>query len=259
MPRKSTVLFLLIVTAVFLFMTYQSRKGRSATETLLASIMNSAHKAVESVSDSMASPFRKIALRDEDNRKLRKQLDAILLERAEFQEEAAENERLRKLLSLRERTPNAVAAAEVIARGPNLWSQSLVLSKGQRDGIMKDMTAMTPQGLAGKITAVSEGFSNLLLVTDISFSAAVRLQESRKEGIISGTGARRLALKYIPYEEEVKPGDIIVTSGLDRLFPPGIPVGFVARVDREGKGHFQFIEVTPFADTGRIEEVMIVR
>ena len=153
----------------------------------------------------------------------------------------------------------AIGAARIISRGANYWSHTLVIDKGFDSGMVKDSTAITPKGLAGKISNVSRSYSNLLLVTDINFSVSVRLQESRKEGVLSGTGTAKTVLKYIPPEEEIKTGEVVITSGLDRLFPPGIPVGYVSKVDRQGTGHFQYIEVIPFVDNARIEEVLLVK
>ena len=121
------------------------------------------------------------------------------------------------------------------------------------------MSAITPKGFAGKIFNVTGSYSKLLLLTDINFSAAVRLQESRREGVISGTGSRKTILKYIPFEDEIKAGDIVITSGLDQLFQPGIPVGFISRIDKQGAGHFQYIEVTPYVDDSKMEEVLIIK
>jgi rod shape-determining protein MreC len=112
---------------------------------------------------------------------------------------------------------------------------------------------------AKKISDVSGSFSHVLLVTDINFSVAGRLQESRIEGIVSGTGFRKCQMKYVPYEEEVKKGDIIITSGLDSLFPPGLPIGYVSAVNKKNIGIFQDIEVLPFVDNRKTEVVMIIR
>jgi rod shape-determining protein MreC len=111
----------------------------------------------------------------------------------------------------------------------------------------------------GKIVAVSASSSSLLLLTDLNFSVAVRLQESRREGILSGTGLRKCQLKYIPQEEVVKLGVAVITSGLDSLFPEGIPVGYISKVNKKGTALFQDIEVTPFADDTKVEEVAIIR
>jgi len=200
-----------------------------------------------------------MALRDEDNALLRKRIDELLLERAKYQEAVLENKRLKELLKLLESRQQYIAAARVLSRGTDQWSHTLVLDKGQKDGVSKDMSAITPKGFAGKTFNVTGSYSKLLLLTDINFSAAVRLQESRKEGVISGTGTRKVILKYIPYEDELKVGDIVITSGLDQLFPPGIPVGFVSKIDKQGTAHFQYIDVTPYVDDSKMEEVLIIK
>ena len=115
------------------------------------------------------------------------------------------------------------------------------------------------KGLVGKVTDVSRHYSYLLLTVDINFSAAARLQESRTEGVISGTGFRKCRLRYVPHEEKVKKGDVVITSGLDALFPQGIPIGYVSDVDNKVSGFFQNIEVQPFVDTSKIEAVMIIQ
>lgn len=240
-------------------MSYQSKKGHLLSGNLISYILNTSHAFTTSVVDAVTSPFKKIALRDEDNKLLRKRVNELLLERSKYQEAILENKRLTELLNLREKQQHPVAAARAIARGIDQWSHTFVLDKGKKGGIEKDMSAITPKGLVGKIFDVTDSYSKLLLITDINFSAAVRLQESRKEGIISGTGSKKIILKYIPYEEEIKAGDIVITSGLDQLFPPGIPVGFVSKIDKLGTGNFQYIEVTPYVDDSKVEEVLIIK
>lgn len=259
MPRKNVFLFLLLLSGSFILMTYQGKKGPLFTTHFFSDIMNSSRACTKSATDSITSPLKKISLREKDNILLRKRMDELLLERAKYQEAVLESKRLKELLDLRERQQNYVATARVLSRGADRWSHILVLDKGRKDGISRDMCAITPRGFAGKIFEVTESYAKLLLLTDINFSAAVRLQESRKEGVISGTGTRNLTLKYIPYEDKIKTGDIIVTSGLDRLFPPGIPVGFISRLDRQGSGHFQDIEATPYVDNATVEEVLIIQ
>ena len=243
----------------FILMTYQSKRGHLFTSTFIGNTLNTAHSFTRSLSDAVTSPFKKIALRDKDNKMLRKRIDELLLERAKCQEAVFENKRLNELLQLRENQQQYISAARVLSRGIDQWSHTFVLDKGEKDGVSKDMSAITPKGFAGKIFNVTESYSKLLLLTDINFSAAIRLQESRQEGIVSGTGTRKLVLKYIPYEEVVKTGEIIITSGLDQLFPPGIPVGFISRIDKQATGHFQYIEVTPYVDDSKMEEVLIIK
>jgi rod shape-determining protein MreC len=121
------------------------------------------------------------------------------------------------------------------------------------------MIVITDKGLVGKVSEVRHSHAYLLLLTDINFSAGARIQTSRTEGVVSGTGFRKCQLKYIPYEEEVRKGDVVITSGLDSLFPPGIPVGYVSRVNKKDIGIFQEIEVIPYADNTKTEVVAIIR
>ncbi|MBI5075724.1 MAG: rod shape-determining protein MreC [Nitrospirae bacterium] len=259
MFRKKAVLFFIIVIILFSFMTYQSRKGYSLMDNPASFLLNGASSAISAVLETLKRPFQMIAVRDEDNRALQKKVDELMLERMRYQEALLENKRLKDLLKLKEDHKDTIASARIIGRGTSHWTHTFILDKGMQDGITKDSTAITPKGLAGKIFNVSDSFSSVLLLTDINFAAAVRLQESRKEAILSGTGTGKTILKYLPPEHEVKEGEIVVTSGLDLLFPPGIPAGYVSKVNRQGAGQFQYIEVIPFVDNASIEEVLIIK
>jgi rod shape-determining protein MreC len=259
MLRKNTLLFFALVVISLVLMTYQSKKGRLFSMPPLDALLDNSQFAAQSLTDIIERPFRRMALREEENTRLKKEVAGLLLERQKYQEVALENKRLRELLKFRETQKDYIATCRIIARGIDHWSNTLLLDKGAKEGLAKDMTAVTPSGLAGKITDVTDSYAHLLLLTDINFSAAVRLQESRREAIVSGTGTGKCVLKYVPPDEVVKPGDVVVTSGLDALFPPGIPVGYVSKVDVKGSGTFQYIEVVPYQDDTKMEEVIVIR
>ena len=258
MPRKRLLLFVFIIASLGL-MTYQSNREHLLPFKFLNNTLNRLHAVKKSVTDSITSPFERMALRETENRRLKAELTGLLREQQKYRELILENRRLKDLLSLKDREQKYVVASRVIARGVSPWSNTCVIDKGFLDGIAKDMVAITHRGLVGKISEVSDSHSLLLLLTDINFSAAARLQESRTEGIISGTGFRICQLKYIPHEEKVEKGNIVITSGLDSLFPPGIPIGYVSRINRASTGIFQDIEVVPFEDNGKIEEIVIIK
>jgi len=122
-----------------------------------------------------------------------------------------------------------------------------------------DMAAITPQGLCGKVVSVSDTYSVVLLVEDARFSAAIRTEKGRKEGVFSGSGLGNPGLlKYVGVDQTVEIGEAVLTSGLDALFPPGIPVGMVEEVITDEKDLFHQITITPFVDTTKVEEVQIV-
>jgi rod shape-determining protein MreC len=258
MPKKWLLLLLFIIISLSL-MTYQSNRKYFLPLESLSNVLNIFHEMKISLKDSFTSPFKGMLLREQENKSLKEELSGLLKEQQKWQETFLENKKLRELLALKEKEQGYVIAARVIARTVEQWSNTFILDKGLSDGIAKDMIAVTDKGLIGKISGVSHSYSHLLLLSDINFSAAARLQTSRAEGIISGTGFRKCRLKYVPYEEEVKKGDIVITSGLDLLFPPGIPIGFVSEVNKKNIGIFQEIEVIPFADNSKIEVVAIIK
>ncbi len=99
----------------------------------------------------------------------------------------------------------------------------------------------------------------MLFIDDTRFKASARLQASRTEGVFAGTGARQGRLDYVGVAEPVKEGEVVVTSGLDGIFPPGLSIGYVLKTPKTGKKLFQDISVMPFADTKKLEEVIIIR
>jgi len=258
MPKKKLLLVIFLIISIAL-MTYQSNKGKFVPFGFLRNPFTWFSSLVNIVQDTVTSPFKRMFLREEENIQLKAELNKLLKEQQESQEILLENKRLKELLSLKDKKYGYVTTARVIARIPDHWSNTFILDKGLSQGVKKDMVAITPRGLVGKISEVSPSYSYLLLLTDINFSVATRLQESRGEGVVSGTGLQTCQLKYIPTEEEVKEGDIVITSGLDSIFPKGIPVGRVSKVDKKGTRLFQNIEVVQCEDTAKIEEVVIIK
>ncbi|MBS1232558.1 MAG: mreC [Nitrospirae bacterium] len=258
MLGKRLLLFLFILISLSL-MTYQSNRTPFLPLKSLNSALNVFYDMKVSVKEFISAPFRRMFLREEENRRLKTELSQLLKEQQVWREAFRENQKLREVLALKEKEQHYVTAARVVARGTDQWSHTLILDKGLTDGIKKDMVAITDKGLVGKISDVSPSYAYLLLLTDINFSAAVRLQENRTEGVLSGTGFRACQLKYIPYEEELKLGAAVVTSGLDSIFPGGIPLGYISKINKKESGLFQYIEVIPYVDNTKIEVVAIIR
>lgn len=197
-------------------------------------------------------------MRDEENQMLRKEINSLLLEQQRYREIFFENQRLKEILSIKEKEKRYVTTAKIISRGPDLWSNTVVIEKGKNAGVKKDMAVITPLGLVGKVSMVDGDYAYVLLITDINFSTAVRIQETRKEAILSGTGTKHCILKYVPEEDTIKEGEIVVTSGFDDLFPKEMMVGRISKVSKKGTSIFQDVEVTPFQDPTKLDEVIIV-
>ena len=258
MPKKWLLLSLFVILALSVMM-YQSNRRYWLPFQFLNTVLNRVYEIKISAKDAITSPFHRMFLREEENNRLKAELSKLLQEQRQCRETILENQRLKDILSLKERDYRYVTAARVIAKSTDQWSNTVIIDKGMSDGVAKEMIVVTDRGLTGKISDISHSFSHLLLLTDINFSVAARLQESRIEGIVSGTGFRKCHMKYVPAEEEVKKGAIVITSGLDSLFPPGIPIGYVSDVNKKNVGIFQDIEVLPFVNNIKLEIVAIIK
>jgi rod shape-determining protein MreC len=257
MSKKWLLLALFIILALSVMM-YQSNRRYWLPFQFLNPALHRVHEIKISAKDAITSPFHRMFLREEENIRLKAELSKLLQEQRHCRETILENRKLKDILSFKERDHRYVTTARIIAKSTDQWSNTVMIDKGMSDGVAKDMIVVTDSGLAGKISDTSPSFSQLLLLTDINFSVAARLQESRIEGIVSGTGFRKCHMKYVPADEEVKKGAMVITSGLDSLFPPGIPIGYVSDVHKKNAGIFQDIEVLPFVNNIKLEIVAII-
>jgi rod shape-determining protein MreC len=167
------------------------------------------------------------------------------------------NHRLKRLLDLQRRLPGKAIAAEVAARDASVWFQSLVLDKGSRHGLEPGMPVLAPEGVVGVVATTSAHAARVLLLTDPNSGIDVLVQRTRVRGIVSGRLEGAAILKYVGRGEDVQVGDRVMTSGLDGVFPKGMPVGRVTRVSRDEPGLFLYAEVVPAAEADRVEEVLV--
>ena len=178
---------------------------------------------------------------------------------AQMGEYRASNDRLSALLGLRQAYPHLVMKpAYVLAWDPGPWHRSVIISVGSRDGVAADQAVVHDTGVVGRVVEVSPNYSRVLLATDFNSSIDAFIQRTRAVGILSGQGAQPLTLKYVRKDEDVRPGDLVVTSGLDGFFPRGLALGAVSRVYRQGPDLFSLVEITPSVSFDRLEEVMVV-
>ncbi len=194
----------------------------------------------------------------EENHQLREEVRRLKQENANLKESAQTLERLQRLLLLKARVPGAMVAAEVVAYSPSAWFRTIVINKGQRDGVKKGFPAVTLEGVVGKVIKVSSSSSVVLLVIDRNSSVDCLVQRTRTRGILEGEGGGRCYLRYVSRTEDIQVGDHVVTSGLEGIFPKGLSLGEVAKVEKKAYGLFQEIEIMPSADLGRLEEVMVI-
>jgi len=166
--------------------------------------------------------------------------------------------RLKKLFEFKETLYKRVVAAEVIGRDPSPWFKTVIINKGSREGVQRGMPVVIPEGIAGLVTDVSKTYAKILLVVDQNSAVDALIQRSRARGIIKGEPSGRLLLQYVQRKHDIHVGDVVVSSGLDGVYPKGIRIGYVHEVDRPDSGIFQQLAVTPYADFEKLEEVLVV-
>jgi rod shape-determining protein MreC len=192
-----------------------------------------------------------------ENLRLKAESEQMRLERAREQEDARQARRIQALLGFKEQWIDATVAAQVIGTSGTESSRLLYLDKGTKDGIRVDMPVITPDGVVGKVLTVYGETALVLMISDPTSGVGATLVNSRLQGIVKGTSTGEVQLNYIMGDEAVQPGEALVTSGGDRIFPKGLPLGTVANVSM-GHNLFLDIKLKPAVDLNRLEEVLVI-
>lgn len=170
-----------------------------------------------------------------------------------------ENERLRHLLDFRPRIRDDVLPARVIGRDALGASRSFVIDRGTNDGVERGAAVLAPEGVVGHVFLAGHQASRVLLVTDHNSGVAAIVQRTRARGIVEGRIGGGCGLKFVKRTESLEAGDLVITSGVDGIFPKGLPIGRISTIDKRGPGLFQYAYVEPTVDFDVLEEVLVVQ
>ncbi len=192
-----------------------------------------------------------------ENRALKQEIERIRLEEARLNQDADQAHRLQVLLDFKQQFISRTLPAQVIGSSGSEQSRSVYIDKGEKSGIKPDMAVITADGIVGKVLRVYRSTALVLLISDQSSGVGAILEKSRLQGILRGTAAGEVALEKVMSDESVAPGEQVLTSGGDRIFPKGLVVGRVTKAS-PGKDLFLDIRVKPAANLGRLEEVLVV-
>jgi rod shape-determining protein MreC len=192
-----------------------------------------------------------------ENVELREQIEAMRLEQIRMEQDAAQARRIQALLQFKEQYISQTVAAQVIGSSGSETSRIIYIDRGSNQGIESNMAVITPEGIVGKVLRVYPSTSQVLEITDQTSGVGATLVKSRLQGILKGQPAGNPNLAYIMADESVVPGEDVITSGGDRIFPKGLTIGKVASVS-PGKDLFLNVRVTPSASLGRLEEVLVI-
>ena len=193
----------------------------------------------------------------EENDQLRLELAKVREQLDEYSAAYSRNRFLETALEFKEQNSFPKRMARVVGKDPSFWFQTLIVDRGENDGVVTGMVARTSQGVVGQVAQVSDNYSKILLANAPSSAIDAIVQNSRVRGILKGAGEQGYILHYVLKNAEVKVGDKIVTAGIGGVFPSGITLGTVSKVHAKRRGMFLDIVVEPAVDFARLEFLYI--
>jgi rod shape-determining protein MreC len=193
-----------------------------------------------------------------ENDVLKREVQTLQIRLQEERAQAQRTDNLRQLLELRERANLDTTAAEVIAAAASPEFRTVTIDKGTGEGLAADMAVISPAGVVGRVILPSRRASKVQLLIDRNAAAGALIERTRVQGVVEGFGDGSLRMEYVPGTSDVKPGDLVVTSGIDGIYPKGFVIGTIEQVER-GSGGYHQIMVRPAVDFSRLEEVLVVR
>ncbi|MGA2962907.1 MAG: rod shape-determining protein MreC [Candidatus Korobacteraceae bacterium] len=192
-----------------------------------------------------------------ENVELREQIEHMRLDQIRIEQDAAQARRIQALLQFKEQYISKTVAAQVVGSSGSETSHIVYIDRGSNVGIESNMAVITPEGIVGKVLRVYPSTAQVLEITDQTSGVGATLVKSRLQGILKGQSTGNPNLAYIMADEKVESGEDVITSGGDRIFPKGLPIGKVASVS-PGKDLFLNVRVTPSANLSRLEEVLVI-
>jgi len=194
----------------------------------------------------------------DENSRLKREIENLRTENYRYQEILATHERLQKLLQFKKTINWPVLAAQVIGRDPTGWFKSVIIDKGKNSGLKVNMPVVNARGVVGRLVSVSPNYAKVLLIIDQNSAVDCIIQRSRDEGIVKGLSLKICRLDYVVKTSDVVVGDKVVTSGLGRVYPKGLPVGEVMEVVNISGELFKDIKVRPMVDFSKLEELLVI-
>ncbi|HYV19041.1 MAG TPA: rod shape-determining protein MreC [Verrucomicrobiae bacterium] len=261
--RKPSLLLFLLLSLHLILMASSVRgvRGGSLLEDTLLTLFSPFLRGASGVSSGFASTWHHyVGLRgvEEENRRLRARIGTLTLEAREAEEARREADRLRTLLDLKDTAHPSSIAARVIARGGAGSARTILVDRGSNAGVAPQQAVITPRGAVGRVVEAAPGVAKVLSLVDSNSGVAAIVQRTRVQGVLVGEGETTCRLEFVSDEAPVEVGDVVVTSGLDGIFPKGILLGVISEVG-EAQGLTRYVQVRPEVDPHRLEEVLVLR
>jgi rod shape-determining protein MreC len=264
-PRRSFPIFLGSLILLMGVMSYQISDpvtGRSVLVSVgyrLFSPIQSTLAGIFTVVINGVQKYLYLTTTNQENQRLLHEISELKIQIRLADQIRHENDRLRRVLELKQRLPYHLIAGEVTARDAKAsQSRTLMVNRGSRHGITSMMPVVTPEGIVGIAIYVDVISTKVLMITDAAASIGAMLERGRVAGILSGDGRNSCILKFLPISVQVKKGDLVVTSGQEGIFPEGLAVGRVLQEVNESS-LYRSVEVVPFPNFTSVNEVLFLK
>lgn len=258
-PTARLMIWLLVgLSCVVVDVRYHALDGLRSGFSLLLQPVREVMRAPADVAAELAGFFTR-------HRLLQKERDTLLAERTRLlvgvnaaKELARENTELRALLRLQTRPGQQVVHAALLYQGHDWFAQRLTLDQGAGAGLRIGLPVVDADGLVGQLTRVYPGSSEVTLVSSAEQLTPVFVERTGQRGLAAGIGHGQMELRYMPSQTDLRPGDRLLTSGIDRVYPPGIPVATVTRVSRSQSNPYLRVDCLPLAGLDRSRGVLVL-
>lgn len=250
------------ITLIVITMTSRHTLPVSGPERLAITVTSPFQRLVQqtiSFTSSVWETYFMSVLAVTENQDLKKELSRVREIENRYEELIRENVRLKKFVNFTSSVPETYVAARVIARDPSPWFKTIMIDKGEADGIEKGSPVLVSEGIVGQIIKVSRQFSRVLLITDRNSAVDALVQNTRVRGMVKGSNEDVCVFVFALRKDEIKPGEMIVSSGLDQVFPKGLRIGRVLAVQKEHSQLFQDITIQTSVDFDKLEEVLVYK
>ncbi len=263
--RRPTLLLVIVLAVLFLIMSTSQRtrvvgETRTLFERSVMTLFSPVPRTVNEVGQRVLDVYHGyLDMRREvaENVTLRRKLAELTTENLALRRSSGDLSRMRSILSYAEQYTMPTILGEIVMLDTAGRFKSAIVDRGSDHGVEVNDVVVHPSGLVGRVILTTKDMAKIQVLIDKGFSVGVLVERSRRQGVVRGAEGGLLRMNYVPNMTDVAVGDAILTAGIDGVFPKGIVVGKVVRVD-EGSDLFRQVDVQPAVDFGTIEEVLIL-
>jgi rod shape-determining protein MreC len=264
-PRRPTLLFIVVLSLLFVLMSLSTRtryvgETRTMFERTVMTIFSPVPKAVNWIGRSASDMYHgylDMRRAVNENLELHRKVIGLTTENLKLRKSETDLNRLRSLLGYSEELGIPTTMAEAVMLDTSGRFKSIIVDRGSSVGMQVNDAVVNASGLIGRVVLTTKDMAKVQLVTDSNSSVGVLIERTRRQGVLRGDGSGGAQLYDIPSLADVQAGDVVVTAGIDGIYPKGIPVGLITRAEK-GQDLFKNITVRPSVDFSSIEEVIVL-